>query len=140
MKNIAKCALLALTVALCVVGAQAQSTVMLKANVPFSFTAAGNSHPAGEYTVKNISQDASRDIEGWFGPDGHCFIVRTQPKDAGGKPGEYLLVFRGNGEGYQLSEVWSDGNIYETQPSPADQKLARNQKHQTVAVLMTSAR
>jgi len=140
MRNFAKCALLILTVALCVVGAQAQSTVILKGNVPFSFNAGNFTHPAGTYTVKDISQDSAEGVEGWSGPDGHAFIVRALPLNNAGSPGETMLVFHRYGDEYYLAEVWSDGNSYEVKASPKLQQISKKRNFETVAVLMTGVR
>ena len=142
MKNIAKCALLVLTVALCVVGAQAQSTIMLKGNVPFNFVAGNYSHSAGEYTVKDISPDTRQAIEGWFGPNGQSFLLRTSPLDSASSINETetKLVFHRYGDQYYLAEVWTGGNSYEVKSSPRLQKVSKKQGFETVAVLMTGIR
>ena len=132
MKNIAKSALLFLTVALCVAGAQAQSTVMLKGDVPFSFVVGNRIYPAGQYTVKELGTE----VEGWFGPDAHAFIIRTLPMGDESAPQATKLVFHRYGDDYYLAEVWSDGQSHSVKSSPALQKISRKGKFETVAVLM----
>jgi len=137
MKNIAKSFVLVLTVALCVVAAQAQSPVMLRGTVPFNFMVGNHSAPSGDYTVKELDQE----IEGWFGPDGHSFIIRTMASDKQGDLGATKLVFHRYGNDYYLTEVWSAGSSHEVRLTSSQQSIAKKQKKfETVAVLMTGSR
>jgi len=136
MKTIAKSLLLVLTVALCVAGAQAQSQTMLKGDVPFNFIVGNQNLPAGEYTVKSLENE----IEAWYGPDGHAFILRTIPMGELASADTTKLVFLHSGDQYYLSEVWSEGVSHEVRASRTQQQIARKVKFETVAVLMTSRR
>ena len=136
MKNIAKSLLLVLAVSLLVVAAQAQSPVMLKGTVPFNFVVGNNILPSGDYTVKELDQE----IEGWFGPDGHSFILRTLASEKQGELGATKLVFHRYGSDYYLAEVWSQGSSHEVRPPSGERKIAKQQKLETIAVLMTGAR
>jgi hypothetical protein len=136
MKNIAKSLLLVLTVALCVTAAQAQSETMLKADVPFGFIVGNQNLPAGEYTVKQMD----REIEGWYGPDGHAFILRTIPLGKEASLDTTKLVFLHTGDQYFLTEVWSNGVSHEVHMNRSQQQIARSGNYKTVAVLMTSRR
>ena len=136
MKNVAKTFLLVLTVALLVVGAQSQSTALMKGIIPFDFVVGSQTLASGEYTVKTITPDP--EIEGWYGPDGHAFILRTIPL---GAPGEgSKLVFHRYGDRYFLAEVWSRGESHQVVANSSERQIASNHRFETVAVLMTSRR
>ena len=57
MKNL-RSILLALTVLLLATAAQAQTT-NVKASIPFDFVVGDHAYPAGEYTVRSMSQSSS---------------------------------------------------------------------------------
>ena len=136
MKTIINRILLVLTVALCVVAAQAQSTVMLKGNVPFSFSIGDRSLPAGDYTVKALDKE----IEAWYDPNGRgLFLVRTVPMGKQADLATTKLVFHRYGNEYDLAEVWSEGASHQVIVSHSLQRVAqKHQKFETVALLMTS--
>jgi len=137
MKTIVSRILLVLTVALCVVAAQAQSTVMLKGNVPFNFSIGDRSLPSGEYTVKALDSE----IEAWYDPNGRgLFLVKTIPSGQQLDPGTTKLVFHRYGSEYVLTQVCSEGKSHDVISKPGNQRIAKTQKFETVAVLMTSHR
>ena len=57
MKNL-RSILFSLTILLLATAAQAQTT-NVKANIPFDFVVGDHAYPAGEYTVKSLSQNSS---------------------------------------------------------------------------------
>jgi hypothetical protein len=135
MKTTISRILLVLTVALCVVAAQAQSTTMLKGNVPFSFNIGDRSLPSGEYSVKAVD----REIEAWYDPNGRgLFFVRTLPSGGIDEVSVNKLVFHRYGDRYYLAEVWRDGHSHELTASHEQRHIAKTQKYETIAVLMTS--
>jgi hypothetical protein len=135
MKTILSRTLMVLTVALCVVAAQAQSTTMLKGDVPFSFNIGDRSLPAGAYTVRALD----REIEAWYDPNGRgLFIVRTIPMGNVADLSTTKLVFHRYGDQYYLAEVCNEGAGHQLLPTRTQQHIARKQKYETIAVLMTS--
>lgn len=138
MKHITSRILLVVTVALCVVAAQAQSTtMMMKGNVPFDFMVGDRSLPAGEYTIRALDQE----IEAWYDPNGRgLFIVKTLPMGAEDELGSTKLVFRRYGDQYFLVQVWNNGVSHEVKVGSNQRRIAKSQKFETVAVLMTSHR
>lgn len=133
MKTLTNRALLVLTVALCVVAAQAQSTVMLKGTVPFNFIAGDQSLPSGDYSVTALDQE----IECWFDQNGRgLFMLRTIPMGKQDNVSSTKLVFHRYGNDYYLAEIWSAGVSHEVQASRSQKRLAKTQKYEIVAVLM----
>jgi hypothetical protein len=135
MKTMLSRTLMVLTVALCVVAAQAQSNTMLKGDVPFSFNIGDRSLPSGEYTVKAMD----REIEAWYDLNGRgLFFVRTIPAGNVGDLSTTKLVFHRYGDQYFLAEVCSEGVNHQVLASRGQQRIAKTQKYETVAVLMTA--
>ena len=135
MKIITRVSLLLAALALSVMGAQSQSTALMKGIIPFDFVAGGQALAAGQYTVKTITP--SPEIEAWHDTDGHAFILRTIPLGARGE--DTKLVFHRYGDQYFLSEIWSRGESHQV-TSSGEQQLAANHSFVTVAVLMSSRR
>lgn len=133
MKTLSR-VLMVLVVVLCVVAAQAQSRVMLKGDVPFNFSVGDRSLPSGQYTVSAINSE----IEGWYDANGRAlFMVSTLPLGKEASADTYKLVFHRYGDAYLLTEVWSGGNSHLVRGGRTVQQIAKNQKFEAVAVLMT---
>ena len=84
----------------------AQSSIVLKADVPFGFRVAGQSLPAGEYNVvpKSPTLVVIRSR------DGHqSALVMTNTIQASQISADGKLVFNRYGESYFLSQVWTPG-------------------------------
>lgn len=99
-------ATLSLLFALAVVSVQAQSKNKITAHVPFEFQVGDKTLPAGDYSVKRISQNALL-IES---ADGEQRAIAQAPRsvesNANAKPSMEKLVFRQYGEQYFLAQVW----------------------------------
>jgi hypothetical protein len=107
MKNL-RSILLALTVLLLATAAQAQTT-NVKASIPFNFVVGDHTYPAGEYTVKSLSQgsaairiDNTDESEKGMALSNAC--SKGQPADG------TTLVFERMGDSYFLYQVWTAGN------------------------------
>ncbi len=120
-------AMLSLSLLVAVVSVQAQSRGKLEVNIPFEFQIGSQTLPAGEYSVKRLTQNSvlvrSR--------DGKLSAITQTPRaiteDKNGK--QEKLVFNQYGNQYFLSQVWmvrgSDGR--ELYKSDAEQQAAREQ-------------
>lgn len=76
-----------------------------RVNVPFSFIAAEQAFPPGEYTVRSISPD----LELITGKGGQA--VTFAPATLHGQPGKTnLLIFHQLGNQTYLAEVWPAGS------------------------------
>jgi hypothetical protein len=134
MKTFAKSLLMVMVVALCVVAAQAQSSVLLKGTVPINFMIGDRSLPAGEYTVRAVSHE----VEAWYDQNGRgLFMVSTLPMGKEADLSTYKLVFYRYGDTYFLREVWSGGISHEVNAGPREQRIAKTHQREVVAVLMT---
>ena len=107
MKNL-RSILLALTVLLLATAAQAQTT-NVKASIPFNFVVGDHAYPAGEYTVKSLSQgsaairiDSADESEKGITLSNTC--SKAQPAVG------TTLVFQRLGDNYFLYQIWTEGN------------------------------
>lgn len=99
-------AVLGLLFALTVVNAQAQSARRITAHVPFAFQIGDKTLPAGDYSIKQFSQNALL-IESADGDESViAHAARSVEGNANAKPSAEKLVFRQYGEQYFLAQVW----------------------------------
>jgi hypothetical protein len=99
-------ATLSILCALTIVSVQAQSRNRITAHVPFAFQIGDKTLPAGDYSVKRLSQNALL-VES---ADGEQSAVAQSPRsvesNVNAKPGTEKLVFRQYGDQYFLAQVW----------------------------------
>lgn len=99
-------AILSLLFALSVVSVQAQSRNRITAHIPFAFQIGDKTLPAGDYSVKRLSQSALL-IES---ADGETRAIaqaqRSVRNNDSAKQSTERLVFRQYGEQYFLAQVW----------------------------------
>ena len=125
MKN-PRSILLALTVLLLATAAQAQTT-NVNASIPFAFVVGDHAYPAGEYTVKSMSQgsaairiDNADESEKGITLSNAC--SKAQPAVG------TTLVFHRVGDNYFLYQIWREGNSDGRQfpVSKKEAQLAKN--------------
>ena len=133
MKNL-RSILFSLTVLLLATAAQAQTT-NVKATIPFAFVVGDHAYPAGEYTVKSLSQgsaairiDNADESEKGMTLSNLC--SKGQPADG------TTLVFQRMGDSYFLHQVWTAGNSLgrEFPMSKKEVQLAKNYSPELVIV------
>ena len=99
-------AILSLLLALVVVSVEAQSERRITAHVPFAFQIGNKTLPAGDYSVKRVSQNALLVVSA----DGEQSVITQAPRSIEGnvnaKPGAEKLVFRQYGDQHFLAQVW----------------------------------
>jgi hypothetical protein len=123
-------AILSLFLALTVISVQAQSKNRITAHVPFAFQIGDKTLPAGDYSVKRISQNALLVQSA----DGEVSVIAqasgSVQNNANEKPSTEKLVFRQYGDQYFLAQVWMiRGNTgRELNMSDAERKAADNLK------------
>ncbi len=93
--------------ALAAITAFAQNTTMLKADVPFDFTAGNQTFSAGRYTVVRGTAPSTIMIRSDDGKKGA--IVLTQAALSVTEKNNACMVFHRYGSAYFLSEVWTPG-------------------------------
>ena len=98
--------LLALTVLLLATAAQAQTTV--KASIPFDFVVGDHAYPAGEYTVKSLSQSGGA-LRIDNAEESEKGITISSACTSGQPATETKLVFHRFGNSYLLYQVWTTG-------------------------------
>jgi hypothetical protein len=80
----------------------------VRANIPFQFMVGNEALPAGEYTVRKLTEDAGAILIN--STDGNSAAMRiTVAKQGTPSQNKARLVFRKYGESYFLAEVW-DGS------------------------------
>jgi hypothetical protein len=125
MKNL-RSILLALTVLLLATAAQAQTT-NVKASIPFNFVVGNHAYPAGEYTVKSMSQSSSAiRIDNTDEPKKGITLSSECQK---GQPAKQTtLVFQRLGDNYFLYQIWTEGSSLgrEFPMSKAEVQVAKN--------------
>lgn len=99
-------AMLSLLFALAVVSVQAQSRSGITVKVPFAFQVGDKTLPAGDYSIKQLSQDALL-IESTSGDERAIAPAAGRVENsANAQPSTEKLVFRQYGEQYFLAQVW----------------------------------
>ncbi len=109
--------------------AHAQSNNEQQANIPFSFTIAGQIFPAGEYRVTRLNPQSDKAALAIKSVDGRMSrIVLTMPVQSGKPQETAMLVFSRYDDQYFLSQVWmsADNTGLELPKSRSERTLARN--------------
>jgi hypothetical protein len=122
-----------LAIALCPILAQAQA--LLKANIPFEFTAGSRTMSSGVYYIENAGN--------------HMQLLRNPETNATafvasfsvGNPNKIdltknVLVFRRYGPGYVLTQIWASGEGHEVPVSKRLRELAKSEKPSETIVAM----
>jgi hypothetical protein len=82
----------------------------LKANIPFRFTVADTSLPAGEYTIKRVDDTNPGALEIRSANNRVSVVFLTESAQAEHSPTKSDLVFNKVGSRYFLSQVWEQGD------------------------------
>ena len=119
-------AMMSLFIALAITSVQAESRGKLEVNIPFDFNVGSKTLPAGEYSVKRLTQNSMLVVSA----DGkQSAIVQTLANAQQGvneKRAAERLVFRQYGNQYFLAQVWMvrDGEGRALNKSDAERKAA----------------
>ena len=83
----------------------APTSVEQEVKVPFAFTVNGYELPAGTYSVRHDdTQNAALLIQGTH----ESVYILTTPVASGSTPQDTSLVFKKDGDRYQLTQIWND--------------------------------
>ncbi len=131
---------LGLFVALAATSAHAQTSELIKADVPFDFTIKGKTLPAGEYVVRRMNDSSTAlMVRSTNGRDVMIFL--TIAADADGNNNAGKLVFNKYGSQYFLAKVQRAGGIAQEVPASRRERdlrkelaAARNLRHETVTI------
>lgn len=102
-------AALVLFVALAGVSASARTSRSLVVNIPFDFTVAGKSLPAGEYLVERSTQASADGLSLRNVENGAGAFVLTSTVQSNWRQAASRLVFTRYNEHYFLSQYWTVG-------------------------------
>lgn len=134
MKNYAAIALVACVAFLIVAAAPAHAQAMIKADVPFSFSAGYGVLPAGAYSISRVGVQFTLLLS-----SGQRGIELMMPNTTEWRNGFNTpkLVFHRYGDEYFLAEIWSssDGAVRTLQVHPRERQLAKAGVSPQVAVV-----
>jgi hypothetical protein len=123
MKNLAFCVAVIFVFALCSIAVQAQSNMLLKADIPFDFTV-GNSHlAAGTYYLDAAGMQAQRLRSADRATS--QFLLTIPMRNAKAGPDNYVLKFVRYGSECFLSEIWTGNTGYQLRPTVRQSQLAK---------------
>jgi hypothetical protein len=128
-QNLRNIVMFSLFVILAVASVHAQSSREQKANIPFSFTVADKTFPAGEYRVERLNPSSDKAAIAIKSADGHLSkIVLTMPVQSNVTRENARLVFNHYGDQYFLAQVWTpaDNTGLAVPESKMERTLARN--------------
>lgn len=138
-------AMLGLFLVLAAGSVQAQSEGRVEVNIRFDFQVGNKVLPAGEYTVRPLTQKSVVIRSA----DGREVLVALTPNsiNGGGKSAGRKLVFRQYGDQYFLAQIWmaNGTDARELRPSKAEreakaQTLARGDRKPRTVEVTASAR
>ncbi len=89
--------------------AQTGGRIALIANIPFQFSIGNKSLPAGEYTVRSISDDSSNVVLRMQSRDGKQSMMLQMSTVEGRAKESAKLIFNRYGDHYFLAQAWVDG-------------------------------
>lgn len=100
----------------------------LVADIPFSFTVANETLPAGTYRVTVVNPSSDQKVLRISSVEGNWnAMVRMMPKVAS-ENSDTRLVFRRYGDHHFLAQAWTTGDVYgfECQKSKAERSVAKD--------------
>ena len=109
-------------------------TISLKADVPFAFVVDGNTLPSGQYIIRT-STSAGRFLSISGAGKGPMFFLANTCRSTKASA-QSKLVFIHAGDGYFLSEMWTEGNAtgMEVPQSRRASQVAENMTAEKVVV------
>jgi len=127
----------ALALVLAAGSATAQSSISLRADIPFEFTAAGKTMPAGEYSLRSLAPPEIVAISATDG--GAQALLLTQGAASNTVSDQSKLLFRKYGDRYFLAEVWSAGSLsgQRLPVSKAERELTKRAANFEVVAVLT---
>ena len=134
MKNL-RSILLALTVLSLATAAQAQTT-NVKASIPFDFVIGSHAYPAGEYTVKSLSQSSAA-IRIDNADESENRMTLSIACQKGQPASQTTLVFQRMGDNYFLYQIWTEGSSLgrEFPMSKAEVQVAKNYSKSELVII-----
>lgn len=134
MKNYAAIALVACVAFVTMAATPAHAQVLIKADVPFSFSAGYGALPAGEYSIQRIGSNSTIMLS-----SGRRGVEIMMPLTWDQRTGVNTpkLVFHRYGDEYFLAEVWTstDGTVRKLTVHPRERQLAKAGASPEVAVV-----
>jgi hypothetical protein len=119
-------AMMSLFIALAITSVQAESRGKLAINIPFDFNVGSKTLPAGEYTIKRLTQNSMLVASADGKQSAIAQALGSAQLGANEKRAAERLVFRQYGDQYFLAQVWMvrDGEGQALNKSDAEHKAA----------------
>lgn len=133
MKNYAAIALIACVAFVTLAATSSHAQVLIKANVPFEFSAGYGVLPAGEYAITESGGPSMLVLS-----SGQRGVEIVMPKTTEERNSQATkLVFHRYGDEYFLAEIWSeaDGSMRTLRATPRERQLAKAGVSPEVAVV-----
>lgn len=92
--------------------AQAQSVSSLTADIPFNFTVAKKSMPAGTYTIRRVTSNNETVLRIQSSDNDASMFFHTHSVQSNTAPEQGHLVFQRYGEKYFLAQIWTPYDKY----------------------------
>ena len=107
--------------------ANAQSTVELKANIPFAFSVGNKTMPAGEYSVRCTNPNSDMKVLQIRSSDGPESALVMTSSVIGKRQDDAKLVFYRYGDQYFFAQAWlpSDSIGMQAPKSRSEKQMAR---------------
>jgi hypothetical protein len=104
--------------------AAAQTTVHMRANVPFNFAVGSTTLPAGTYNIQNVTNTQALLVKS---QSGEASMIAGTNSAEGARSAKSKLVFHKYGSQYFLAEIWTQGSELGRQvpPSNREKELAK---------------
>jgi hypothetical protein len=96
--------------------AQTEQQWLMKVHIPYNFTVADHSMPAGMYNIYTVTSQGLVRITNVDGK--HTAIVNTRTKYANSAAPAAHLVFDQYGSEYFLAQIWTGGEDFSRNPTP----------------------
>ena len=142
-------AMMSLLMALAIASVQAETLGKLKVNIPFDFNVGSKTLPAGEYSVKRLTQTSMLVMSADGKQSAVALTIGSTQQGANEQAAAERLVFHQYGNQYFLAQVWMarDGEGRALNKSDAERKAAgtlklaaHDAKPQTIVVAAKRAR
>ena len=117
-------------------------TLSLKANIPFEFSFAGKTMPAGEYLLQSNAGSSTLQVRSLDGGAGALSLGAHPISYTGPRTGDARITFNKYGNSYFLSNVLNgySGVSFDVPVSRTERELARTASAQKFQVLGVLAR
>ena len=132
MKRAALYMTVILALALCPILAQAQT--LLRADIPFDFTAGNRTMPSGTYVIEDAANHTQ--LLRCLDSKAAAFVMSNSVTKARPDLSKNVLIFKVYGSNYVLDEIWAGGAGHQVRGSKRPAELAKSERPKEAIVAM----